>query len=480
LRTIVSVPFLAASLAVFLCLGAASAQPSSVGAQPSSAGSTAAPAASDSAKALPAKSKAAKKAKPSVKKAAAPADSADPYGVAPAKKDSVKPAPAPATARVDSAKAASPLSGDTAKKVSSRPDSAKAAVAADTSKAALARPDTTAKADTSKAGNDSAKVAGPVAADSAAADTSAGKPKKRKRIVRETTVNSIDELKGRYRSPKKALFMSLIVPGLGQAYVGQHWSNYARGAAYFLADVALLYGWHFYVVEKQDREIAQYKRFADTHWRQANYEDSIKSQVQVNFVKDRFDKGNTHRGSYCESVQEAGTGSGKDLYNGCKDPNSSGYDAFKTFYDDSQWPDDTVSARRALFPNSQSFYEIIGKYDEFITGWDDANVNPIIIGDTTYSQLVNGKLVTPTTDHQQQYVSMRDQANEYARMQSYFLGGIVLNHIVSAVDAALTAHFHNLALYQTEVRWYERVHLQSRVAMQDGLPAPTVAAVLTF
>ena len=75
---------------------------------------------------------------------------------------------------------------------------------------------------------------------------------------------------------------------------------------------------------------------------------------------------------------------------------------------------------------------------------------------------------------------MRDRANQYARMQTYFLGGIVLNHIVSALDAALAARFHNKALYQTEARWYDRVRLESDLAWEGVFPRPTVTASLTF
>src|SRR5690606_35725239 len=154
-----------------------------------------------------------------------------------------------------------------------------------------------------------------------AGDSAQAAPKKRMRIVRETTVNTLDEIKGKYRSPKKALFMSLVVPGLGQAYVGQHWINYTRGAAYLLADVALIYGWHQYVVVKQNRQVDRYRAFADRNWRQYKYEDSI----QVTPRLDDLEKRNSHRESYCESVQERQSPRGQVLYNACKNPESSEY-----------------------------------------------------------------------------------------------------------------------------------------------------------
>jgi hypothetical protein len=302
------------------------------------------------------------------------------------------------------------------------------------------------------------------------------KPKKRKRIVRETTVNTIDELKGKYRSPKKALFMSLVVPGAGQAYVGQHWFNYARGAAYLLTDVGLALGWRHYVVTKQDRQIARYRAFADENWRQSKYEDSVSLYSE----KDKFDDRFPHRETYCQSVQSNQGDKGARLLRGCISPvdEAAAYNEFKDEYRDRDWPTDSVTAHRKTFPNAHNFYELIGKEVEFVMGWKDAD--NIDIGDTSFTRLVDGKSVAATTDLQQEYIGMRAKANDYARMQAWFLGGMVINHLVSALDAAYTAHRHNKSLYQTEVGFLDRIHLDSYMAWDGQAPVPTVVATLTF
>lgn len=436
--------------------------------------------------------------------AAAPAASAAPATsvapVAPAKPDSSHATAAPATAKAkpDSAKAkpVKKLSKKAAAKAAAadsaaRADSLKTAATADSLKAAQAkasadsaraaavadslRADSTRHAEArAKAAADSARFA--AAADSVAADSVAAKAKKRKRIVRETTVNTIDELKGRYRSPKKAMFMSLIVPGLGQAYVGHSWFNYTRGAAYFLTDVVLAYSWHFYVGTKQNREIAKYQAFADTNWRQYKYEDSVYA------YKDKNATLNPHRESYCQFVQDRNTDKGRLLYGGCVSPDkSSDYPAFKNEYDDQNDSTAAVSKLRSVFPDAQQFYELIGKNNEFVTGWLDAPA--MKMGDSVwYAVDAKGVATTElaTTPDQQKYVSMRAQANDYARMQAWFLGGMVINHIVSAVDAALTARYHNKALYQTETYWYDRLHLDSRIAWDGLAPIPNVTASFTF
>ncbi|HLP42401.1 MAG TPA: DUF5683 domain-containing protein [Fibrobacteria bacterium] len=325
-------------------------------------------------------------------------------------------------------------------------------------------------------------TASPASPGSAVVDTAKVRPakRKRKRVVRETTVNTIDELKGRYRSPKKALFMSLVVPGLGQAYVGQHWSNYVRGAAYFLTDVGLALGWQHYVGTKQDRQISRYRAFADSNWRMSKYEDTIGIQASTNYVREKFEDRNTHRTLYCQAVQERNTTVGNQLQPACIDPGADGskYNAFVNNYRDHEWPVDSISTFRSNMPNPQSFYELIGKEAEFVSGWKDAEG---IKWDTAYYMLDGDEQrVAATSEMQQQYVGMRARANDYARMQAWFLGGMVINHIVSAFDAALAAHVHNKSLYQTDIGLLDRLRLDSRIGWDGDLPTPTVTASLTF
>lgn len=316
--------------------------------------------------------------------------------------------------------------------------------------------------------------------------------KKRKRIVRETNINTIDELKGQYRSPKKALFMSLLVPGLGQAYVGQHWVNYTRAAVYLMTDVALAFGWHYYVVERQNETITAYRKYADQNWSQARYEKGLLELHTQPYTKDNFDLINPERKSYCDAVQNKDASRG-NLYAGClvgPDPDptkATQYSNFKDIYDDSKWSTDSITNRRAQFVDPHTFYELLGKEVEFIRGWNDAtNIgqsdSTFYLTDKAGKQVLgdDGKALPATTANQQAYIDMRAQANDYARMQAYFLGGMIVNHLISALDAAITAHYHNKALYQTDVMWWDRVHLDGGLAWQGYQPTTSVTARVSF
>jgi hypothetical protein len=267
--------------------------------------------------------------------------------------------------------------------------------------------------------------------------------------------------------------MSLVVPGLGQAYVGHSPWNYARAVSYVAIDAALGFSWYHYSVVKHDRQVKRYRRFADTHWSQAAYEQQLKvPDASEEDGPREFGDANLLREPYCWAVQDQSTTRGNSLYQACAEPyaNVSNYDDFKTVYNDGGLSADSIGALRANFYSPFNFYELLGKHREFITGWDD--VENLIEGDAGGWE--------GDSDNRERYLDLRATANRYARMQAYFIGGIVLNHIVSAVDAALTASYHNKALYQTEVRWYDRVRLDGGLALQGGMPSPMMTARLSF
>ncbi len=314
-------------------------------------------------------------------------------------------------------------------------------------------------------------AAKPVDTTAKAADSAHATRKSKPRLVRETTINTINQMKGNYRSPKRALFMSLVIPGLGQAYVGQSTFNYARAAAYLSTDILMGVLWYHYVVVKHDRVVKNYHHFADTFWSQSRYEDGI-----ANHLGTGFDLRNPTRAvekGYCDAVLAPGDPS----LVGCKDPvtvaNKSSYDNFNaTVHLQDNLSADSIGLLRSGFTDPYQFYEMIGQEQEFITGWQRLSTEgSIVFTDST---------IVGTSALRNQYISMRAQANRYSRMQAWFVGGMVLNHIVSALDAALTARYNNKRLYESNAMWYDRLHLDGGLAFDQGWPKTNVTASLSF
>jgi hypothetical protein len=94
---------------------------------------------------------------------------------------------------------------------------------------------------------------------------------------------------------------------------------------------------------------------------------------------------------------------------------------------------------------TQQYYEMIGKYDQFRGGWDDYWLDTTIYN----------------TPHREYYNTMRGKANDLLDKAKSFIVFSMVNHIVSAFDAALAAGRHNrsqsgdnwLSL-KTEMKYY--------------------------
>jgi hypothetical protein len=223
--------------------------------------------------------------------------------------------------------------------------------------------------------------------------------------------------------------------------------------------------------------VKRYRRYADTHWSQGAYEDAAFDASAAETFADL----NPYRTAYCEAVVSRNSG-GQELYNGCVnllDPDSAAgtaYQNFKVTYDEAARfganpPVDSVSRLRAGYADRVDFYALIGRYQEFVGGWDDVEPNPPTYGDST---------ITGTSAHRDAYAAMRGKAQDYSRMQAWFIGGIALNHIASAIDAALTARRNNKHLYEAQTRWYDRVGVDGGLAFQGGQPFTRMTARLSF
>lgn len=285
--------------------------------------------------------------------------------------------------------------------------------------------------------------------------------------VKVSKVNGIDEMKGRYKSPKKAMFMSLVVPGSGQLYTGGSSFTYVRGAVYLALEAALWGGWYYFSVYKYDNQVKNYKKFAKKHYSIGRYEkemldlvNQLASESEESYFETRY---MSSRESFCEAIY------GKASASGC-------YTAGKMF--------DNDAAHAARFRNNPvslgeevkavgSFYDGSALYSEisdksYVLGWDDVEDAELAMNlhldddyDGEYIPLAKSK-------NMKEYRDMRSKATDYANMQAWFFGGLILNHLVSAVDAAFTANAHNKELYSEDLSWYDHLHFDSYLNVVDG------------
>ncbi|HBZ00281.1 MAG TPA: hypothetical protein DEO84_03065 [candidate division Zixibacteria bacterium] len=184
------------------------------------------------------------------------------------------------------------------------------------------------------------------------------------------------------KSPSKAFFMSLIIPGAGQYYNGSK----IKAGSFLGVDALLWAGYLIYHGKGVTRE-KDYKTFADQHYLSSvffNWWDGLDTSVTNVF---------SHR-IYQDS-------SGNPL-------------------------------------RTREYYENIGKYDQFQVGWDDIGINippPGTPGGNPNSGTIS--------EHRGAYLNMRKQSNDYFANAKTLAMVSIGNHLVSAFEAAIGARRFN-------------------------------------
>ena len=288
--------------------------------------------------------------------------------------------------------------------------------------------------------------------------------------VKVSKVHGIDEMKGRYKNPRKALFLSLLVPGVGQMYVGGSTATYVRGGAYMALEVFLWSGWGYFSIHKYNQQVNKYKKFAKSHYSIGRYESAMRTlyNTDADLYGDEFNKRYMGtRKSFCEAIY------GNASYGGCYHDNelfandSKHINNFVTEYDRNEnitLGDEIKNVKK--FDKESEVFQLISE-GSYVLGWDDVTnataANNLNLGDQDSETIPLGE-----SKNLKKYRDMRRKANDYADSQVLFIGGLILNHIVSAVDAALTANAHNKVLYEEDVSWYDRLRLDSGVSFGDS------------
>lgn len=217
------------------------------------------------------------------------------------------------------------------------------------------------------------------------------------------------ELSDKKKSVFLAGLMSAVIPGAGEIYTG----NYLKAGLFLAIEAAAITTAVIYDNKGND-QTTMFENYANTHWSPDRYAqwslDNLQnlapsiSESDLNYYQNNlFNNGELNYNILNRMEQLIG-----GYYSHQLDP-------FGT----------------------QQYYEMIGKYHQFNPGWDDFGNQPFQPYDPD-----NYKV----TDKFKYYSGERSKANDFYSVAKTAVTIVILNHIISAVDAALSANSYNKSL----------------------------------
>jgi hypothetical protein len=194
------------------------------------------------------------------------------------------------------------------------------------------------------------------------------------------------------KSPKKALMMSAVLPGVGQFYSKSKLS----GIVYGTLEIA---GITSAILLKNNGEdkVNEYEDYADINWALLNFMEGYDGEPRSHDMIVVLD------GKRYSVSGEWGT-----LY----DDFNNGYNSISVEKD-------------------YHFYENIGKYEQFQTGWID------------YGDSLGYETLYRSSPLQDKYSDMRFDANQLLKGATYAVSAVMFNHVISAIDAAIRTKKYN-------------------------------------
>ena len=226
------------------------------------------------------------------------------------------------------------------------------------------------------------------------------------------------------KSPIRAALYSAVIPGTGQYYAGSIWK------AILFAGIEIA-GWTVYITntKKGNDQESQMEAYANENWSEQRYWSKLYYEAR--------DRGLSDLPSYDVDENEIIVNYNQEVANNLR------------------YLEDALGhSHRLPETKTQQYYEMIVKYlTQFGNGWADA--------DFYYTYYGNTNDMTPQMFA---YRDMRNQMNEYHDTASTAVNIILINHVLSALDAAWTASSYNREVTM-KIRAYNKRYFDENVQM---------------
>lgn len=259
------------------------------------------------------------------------------------------------------------------------------------------------------------------------------------KIEKTGSINFARNLK-EYRSPRLAMLLSLLVPGAGQVYA-KH--NSWKAAIYGAVEVGMIATSAAIYYKGKEKEKSA-RTFADKYYsydKYLIYQNKLKSSNKVtDSVYNIIFLGGTD-----STFEENAKSKNNAYYSAIRDndqPFVNGWQSSVPEYDDNM----LIEGNEYVFlPDPEREYLV------YPLGGDTSKAS---YGFSTY---------------QKDYNSQLSEATGYFRNSSLVLTLMLVNHIVSAVDAGITAKAHNDKMLQKESFWHRIELNQMYVSTSSGI-----------
>jgi hypothetical protein len=245
--------------------------------------------------------------------------------------------------------------------------------------------------------------------------------------MQESMSSDVSELQPKQKSVGKAVLFSALLPGSGQFYA----NSYIKTAVFLAAEVGA-WAVNFSYNKKGDDKDREFKLYANEKWSEYRYWSYVNWDAQDNpnlmnlLVPEQ----------YIDMVQAPNGGTwyliDEQYYNANRE----------TIINNLRQVESEQYSHRLPVTRTQQYYEMIGKYPmQFGNAWDDARF------DYNYSGPDN------ITFNNNFYMDMREESNRLYNVAQNALMVVLINHVVSAVDAGFTTRNYNRRQLQMEMSY---------------------------
>ena len=211
--------------------------------------------------------------------------------------------------------------------------------------------------------------------------------------------------------PTKAMFKSLLIPGWGQS---QNKDDIWKTVAFISVEIAGIIS-SIQLTNKAENIRHDFEEYGDEHWTLERWYNNSRLIFPNNWK-------NILVGTHKLSLNING--------------NYYFTDELSNLIEIYRWNDISVIRDR-------DFYENIGKYDQFVGGWDDKYDNPFDGKGNWYTIQKENVESIILTKNKNYYRDLRHESNQLKHYSRYAVTTIMFNHIISGLDAFIVSNKKN-------------------------------------